>query len=151
MESLTDDPWLYCEHWAPECRLFSKARGKPITLNDGRVITGPRPVRDARHVMGFSNLNGEMKARLRRSNSMALRALKRGEVTVKHRSPRHWTLEHPYGSWLWEFTLVKKLEAAGFDHAVGSSCWKGLMEPCITQRRRKQSIRGVYVWPMHEA
>ena len=75
--------------------------------------------------MGFSNLNGEMKARLRRSNSMALRALKRGEVTVKHRSPRHWTLEHPYGSWLWEFTLVKKLEAAGFDHAVGSSCCFG--------------------------
>ena len=125
MESLTDDPWLYCEHWAPECRLFSKARGKPITLSDGRVITGPRPVRDARHVMGFSNLKGEMKARLRRSNSMALRALRRGEVTVKHRTPRHWTLEHPYGSWLWEFALVKKLEQAGFDHAVGSSCCHG--------------------------
>ena len=111
LEEMTDDPWLYCEHWAPECRLFSKARGKPITLNDGRVISGPRPVRDARHVMGFPNLSGEMKARLRRSNSMALRALKRGETVSLRKSPRHWTVEHPYGSWLWEFTLVKKLEA----------------------------------------
>ena len=39
--------------------------------------------------------------------------------------PRHWTLEHPYGSWLWDFTLVHNLEQAGMEHAVGSSCCFG--------------------------
>ena len=104
LNDLLDDPWLYADHSAPECRLFSKARGEPITLQDGRVITGPRPVRD------FPNLSGEMKVRLRRSNAMALKALKRGEKVAEDRVSRHWTLEHPYGRRLWEFKLVKKLE-----------------------------------------
>ena len=67
-----------------------------------------------------------MKARLRKSNNMALKAsLKRGQKVAETEVPRHWTCEHPYNSWLWEFTLVKKLEEAGFQHAAGSSCCFG--------------------------
>ena len=126
LEELGNDPWLYCEHWAPECRLFTRARGKPIRLRDGRAIPGPQPVRDSRHLMGFPHLGAEMKARLRKSNNMALKAsLKRGQKVAETEVPRHWTCEHPYNSWLWEFTLVKKLEEAGFQHAAGSSCCFG--------------------------
>ena len=72
LAELCEDPWLYCEHWAPECRLFTRARGRPIRLKDGRTIRGLQPVRDSRHVMGFPHLGSEMKAQLRKSNAMAL-------------------------------------------------------------------------------
>ena len=128
LKRLCEDGQVVAEHWAPECRLFSKARGRPIVLRDGTTIRGPQPVRDEAHVMGFPWLSGEMKGRLRKSNNMALRALKRGETADADR--RYWSLEHPYGSWLWEFTIAKRLEAeSGFEHSVGSHCcWGGRRE-----------------------
>ena len=125
LTGLLDDPFLYAEHWAPECKLFSKARGKKIRLSSGRTLSGPQPVRDARHVMGFPWLKSQMKARLRKSNAMALRALRRGETSKQTGMPRHWTTEHPKNSWLWKFAVVKKLEDLGMQHAVGSSCCFG--------------------------
>lgn len=125
LQTLTDDPMLYCEHWAPECKLFSRARGRPIVLRGGERVPGPQPVRDANHVMGFPWLQGDMKARLRRSNNMALRALKRMKHIATQRQPRHGTTEHPKNSWMWEFTLVKQLEDMGLTHAIGSSCCFG--------------------------
>ena len=120
-----DDPLLYLEHWAPECKLFSRARGRPIRLPGGRVIQGPQPVRDEKHVMGFPWLQGEMKARLRQSNAMALKAIKRGKSVARERQPRHFTVEHPRNSWVWDFTLIKELETQGFAHAIGSCCCFG--------------------------
>ena len=120
-----EDPFLYAEHWAPECKLFSRARGRPIRLRSGRVIKGPQPVRDAKHVMGFPWLAKEMKARLRKSNAMAVKALKRGDQIKNDRTPRHWSLEHPKNSWLWEFTLAQQIEQAGFEKAIGSHCCFG--------------------------
>ena len=141
LEELCSDPFLYAEHWAPECKLFSRARGRPIRLRSGRFIQGPRPVRDAKHVMGFSNLPPEMKIRLRKSNGMALKALKRGEHVSRTRQPRHWTCEHPKNSWLWEFTLVKRLEEEGFVHAHGSNCcWGGLREKYYSFFRTSRHI-----------
>jgi len=125
MTELLEDPFLYCEHWAPECKLFSRARGKKIRLASGRTISGPQPVRDARHVMGFPWLKSHMKARLRKSNAMALKALRRGEAAKQTGMPRHWTAEHPKNSWMWQFTLAKKLEELGLQHAIGSSCCFG--------------------------
>lgn len=123
LQSLCDDEFLEAEHWAPECRLFSKARGKPIVLSSGRRIAGPQPVRDHKHLMGFPWLSSEMKAKVRQSNSMALKALKRGHAA---KGRRYWTMEHPYGSWVWEFQLVQTLEDdPAFAHAVGSCCCFG--------------------------
>lgn len=94
LADLMEDPCLAVEHWAPECKLFSRARGRPITLRDGRRIQGPQPVRDARHVMGFPWLKSDMKARVRRSNQMVLKALKRGKED--RRGARcYWCVEHP--------------------------------------------------------
>ena len=53
LEAMENDPLLMAEHWAPECKLMSRARGRPITLASGRVIKGPQPVRDMNHIMGF--------------------------------------------------------------------------------------------------
>lgn len=105
LEAMEDDPLLRAEHWAPECKLMSRARGRPIVLASGRTIKGPQPVRDHKHIMGFPWLSGEMKARLRRSNSMALRGLKRGGVCQSRRILH--SVEHPWNSWMWEMKPSK--------------------------------------------
>lgn len=147
LNALMNDPLLYWEHWAPECKLFSRARGRPIKLPNGKVIQGPQPVRDASHVMGFPWLSGEMKARLRRSNGMALKGLKRLKVIAEERQPRHGTLEHPKNSWLWEFNLVRTLEALGLRHAIGSACCFGALgksssPSSVLLRRCSMSLTG---------
>ena len=38
---------------------------------------------------------------------MVLKALKRGHDS---KGRRYWTMEHPYGSWAWEFQLARDLE-----------------------------------------
>ena len=128
LKGLQEDPLLAAEHWAPECKLFSWARGRPITLPDGRVIKGPQPVRDGAHVMGFSYLGAEMKARLRRSNKMALASLQRCDVNDHNDIIT--TVEHPYNSWLWSFKPAEQLTEANYTFAVGSMC-------CFGGRREK--------------
>ena len=125
LQDLCDDPCLAFEHWAPECKLFSRARGKPITLRSGKTITGPKPLRDGKHVMGFPWLSRDEKARVRKSNNMVLKALKRGKEN-RRGLKKYWTCEHPRRSWMWEFKLVKELEELpGFNYAVGSHCCFG--------------------------
>ena len=127
LEALEGDPALAAEHWGPECRLFSRARGKPVKLPDGRTIPGPQAVRDKKHVMGFpwatdQMATDQMKIQLRRSNKMALRALKR----AKSEFGRRVTVEHPYNSWLWSFTLAEELVEDEFEYATGTNCsWGG--------------------------
>eukprot|EP00435_Cladocopium_sp_Y103_P063900 s82_g25.t1 len=117
---------LYAEHWAPECKLFTQARGIPIKLRSGRVIDGPQPVRDKKHLMGFPWSPPDVKARVRRSNTMVLKALKRAKQKRPRERWNYVTIEHPYRSWLWEFTLVKELEEDPlFSHSVGSCCCFG--------------------------
>lgn len=136
LDSLEADPALVAEHWAPECKLFSKARGKPVRLPDGKVVAGPQPVRDRRRVMGFPWVHDQMKGRLRRSNKMALRGLKRAKSTFGKR--RFVTIEHPYGSWMWGFILAKELAEEDYQYEVGSNCcfggdrvkWYGLLNNC---------------------
>ena len=40
-----DSETALMEHWDPDCKLMSRARGKPIQLNSGRWIEGPKAVR----------------------------------------------------------------------------------------------------------
>ena len=150
LHTLEEDPHLAAEHWAPECRLFSRARGKPVKLPDGRVVPGPQPVRDEKHVMGFNWLPAHLKIALRKSNAMALAALKRG---LSHfGGDRYVSIEHPWGSWLWWFALVRRLEEQGFTFAEGSACcfggervkWYNLLNnsPCLQQELHKPECPG---------
>eukprot|EP00438_Fugacium_kawagutii_P025118 Skav230791 [mRNA] locus=scaffold312:65520:71347:+ [translate_table: standard] len=124
LEALMDDEYLVGEHWAPECKLFSRARGRPITLSDGRTIQGPQPVRDHKHIMGFPWLSNNMKSRVRQANNMVLKALRRGKE--RPRFKRWWTVEHPIRSWMWDFTLAKELDRdPEMVHSQGSCCCFG--------------------------
>ena len=129
LEELERDPDLFAEHWAPCCKLFSQARGRPIRLSDGEVIEGPQAVRDLRNLMGYSWLGREMKQRLRHSNTMANRSLSR--LRVAEQEERIATLEHPYGSWLWYWSQVAELQDDfGYGFSIGSMC-------CFGGRREK--------------
>ena len=119
LRSMEDDPLLAAEHWAPESALFCQAREAAIVLPSGRAIAGPQPLRDARHVMGFPWVSNEMKGRLRKSNQMALKALKRGKLCAEE--GKWWSLAHPFNSWLWSFSMVQDTELAGADWSVGSA------------------------------
>ena len=77
--------------------------------------------------MGFQNLPNQIKIRLRQSNAMALKSLKRSETA----SPNNLyeSCEHPLRSWLWDFTLAKKLVQDSFCESQGSHCcWGGERE-----------------------
>ena len=127
LEESMSDPLLVAEHWAPCCKLFTKARGRPIRLDDGTVIPGPQPVRDQAHLMGFNNLPNHMKVRLRQSNQMALKSLRRLEQAGPNNL--YESLEHPLRSWLWEFTVAKRLVEDRFCESQGSHCcWGGERE-----------------------
>ena len=129
LEELERDPDLFAEHWAPCCKLFTRARGRPITLSDGEVVAGPQPVRDHRNLMGFPWLGREMKQRLRHSNTMANRSLAR--LREAEDEERIATLEHPYNSWLWEWNQVPELERQfNYGFSIGSMC-------CFGGRREK--------------
>ena len=123
LEELENDPLLAAKQWAPCCKLFSRARGRSITLPSGRVIQGPQPVRDRGHLMGFSNLSADMKQRLRKSNKMALKAIRRLESAQEREAVA--TLEHPYNSWLWYCKPIMTLAEDHFDYAAGSMCCFG--------------------------
>lgn len=89
---------------------------------------GLKPVRDHKHIMGFPWLPVDVKARVRQSNSMVTRAMRRGAAA---KGRRYWSMEHPYNSWAWEFNLAKEVEELeGYQHTVSSSC-------CFGGRREK--------------
>ena len=123
LEELEEDPHLFAEHWAPCCKLFSRARGRPVRLPGGRVIAGPQPVRDQNNLMGFSWLGKEMKQRLRHSNTMANRSISR--LKAGHKKDKIETLEHPYNSWLWYWKAIEELQEAGFFYSAGTMCCFG--------------------------
>ncbi len=54
---------------------------------------------------------------------MALRALKRAEANNGTQCIT--TIEHPWGSWLWYFSLVDKLTDGSYRFAEGSGCCFG--------------------------
>ena len=129
LDTMEDDGELGCTHWAPECKTFSAARGKPIWTTSGRYLRGPPALRNADNPWGFQNISTTDKVKVRRGNSMARRSL-RG-VTEAHQGGRFVTLEHPWGSYLW-FTpeMEKIIGTEGIFVTTFSSC-------CFGGRRTK--------------
>ena len=119
-----DDPAVAWEHWGPECKLMSRARGRPIVLPNGQRLAGPQPVRNKTYPLGFPWLRGRMAQRVERSNGMALHSLERLRWRVQN-----WgfcVIEHPQNSWLWSFPLARWLLALpGVYFTVWWNCCHG--------------------------
>ena len=67
------------EHWAPCCKLMSRARGWPINLGSGEVLEGHQAVRSKKYPRRFQRLPPNMLRKLRNSNRMFDHALSRLE------------------------------------------------------------------------
>ena len=101
------DPSLKAEHWAPECRTFSRARGRWIQLPDGSWIQGPKQVRSSEEPWGFQDLSRQDAVAVRQGNSYMKRAL-RGLANC-HDAGGIASIEHPYNSYVWDTDEVESL------------------------------------------
>ena len=111
------------EHYGPDCKTMSRARGKPYYIG-GRRYEGPPPLRDERHVMGFPNLRGDDAVRVRQHNKMALTSISRCKKA--HQDQRYFSLEHPWRSFIWYMRPMIELAALpGVGMAVFSNCCHG--------------------------
>ena len=114
LDGLENEASLCLCHWAPNCRTFSRARGRPIWPK-GRgkgkgkkgKIAGPKAVRSNEEPWGISRMSKDDAIKVRQDNKMAqrsLRGLKEG-----HSAGRFVSLEHPWGSYLWATDEAKAL------------------------------------------
>lgn len=116
------------EHHAPDCKSFSRTRGKPFWIGQQKH-QGPPALRDERHIMGFPNLRGQAAVQVRQGNRMALRSIKRCKQL--HENGKIFSLEHPWRSFIWYMTATTELASMpGVYMAIYSSC-------CFGGRRQK--------------
>lgn len=107
LEEAEDEPDLLVSHWAPECKTFSRSRGKPIQLQSGRWIQGPKALRNDAKPWGLPGLGKNDQVKVRQGNGMARRSIK-GVKEAALRG-RFASLEHPHGSLLWSTAEAKEL------------------------------------------
>ena len=99
LDDYENDGELECTHWAPECKTFSSARGRPIWTTTGRWIRGPPALRSSEEPWGFQRLSKGDGFLVRRGNAMAKRSIQ--GVKSNHSSGKMGSMEHPWGSHLW--------------------------------------------------
>ena len=92
------------EHWGPDCKLMSRARGRPIKLASGRWVEGPRAMRSDDYPLGPPWLPGHAQARIRRSNDMFTFSLNRLKRRLKSLGVA--VIEHPFRSFGRQFPLA---------------------------------------------
>lgn len=71
LDSFENGAGLAASHWAPECKTFSAARGRPIVLSSGRRVTGRKALRS----WGLRSIIKNEQIKVRQGNSMAKRAI----------------------------------------------------------------------------
>ena len=129
LDEYCDEGCLAIEHWAPECKSFSAARGKPVRTTSGRWIQGPPALRSRSKPWGLAGLKQGDQIKLRQGNSMAKRSLQgveEGDERGKMES-----IEHPWGSHLWYTEEAEALfNAPGMFATAFSHC-------CFGGRRTK--------------
>ena len=136
LEKATCDASLKAEHWAPECRTFSRARGKWIELPDGAWIEGPKQVRSEEEPWGFEELLPRDGVAVRQGNVYMRRATK--GVRTRKAAGGIGSMEHPYNSYVWYTQEVAEMLAEGWTLMVYSHCcfggnrvkWTALLHNC---------------------
>ena len=109
LEEAENEADLAAAHWAPNCRTFSRARGRPMRVKGkgkGKV-EGPRAVRSDESPWGLQKLSKDDAVKVRQDNKMAARSLK--GLKEGARAGRVVSLEHPWGSILWETKEAKEI------------------------------------------
>eukprot|EP00435_Cladocopium_sp_Y103_P044150 s460_g12.t1 len=119
------DPALKAEHWAPECRTFSRARGRWIQLPDGGWIQGPRQVRSDDQPWGFNDLTKGDAVAVRQGNQFMKRSIK--GLTKRHNAGGIASLEHPYNSYVWDTEEIAEMRSSGdwFETSYSHCCFGG--------------------------
>ena len=124
LDAYESAPGLLCEHYGPECKTFSAARGRPIRTTSGRWLSGPRALRSELKPWGLDHLSPAEQVQVRRGNTMAKRSL-RGLKTAFD-NDRLAVLEHPYSSHLWSTPEASELAARDdVFHTYFSACCYG--------------------------
>eukprot|EP00438_Fugacium_kawagutii_P025579 Skav215575 [mRNA] locus=scaffold2748:77089:83434:- [translate_table: standard] len=124
LNAYCDEGNLVAEHWAPECKTFSSARGRPIVTSSGRHIQGPPAVRSKEKPWGLPRLSQFDQIKVRQGNAMAKRSI--GGVKEGHARGKLESLEHPWGSWLWYTEEAMQLcDLPGFFVTKFSNCCFG--------------------------
>ena len=117
---------LAVEHWGPDCKLMSAARGRPIKLPSGNWVAGPQALRSEEFPLGLPSAlkRPRCRERLVRSNAMFNFSLKRLQWRLAN-----WgfgCLEHPLNSLGWWFPIaVQLLRTKGIFFTVIWNCCHG--------------------------
>eukprot|EP00435_Cladocopium_sp_Y103_P042108 s410_g11.t1 len=129
LEGMEDDGHLSASHWAPECKTFTAARGRPIQTTSGRWIQGPPALRSRDYPWGLPSLSKANQIKTRQGNAMGKRSLQ--GLKDAHAQGRFASLEHPWWSHLW-FTpeALEICDLPGFFTTAFSHC-------CFGGRRTK--------------
>eukprot|EP00438_Fugacium_kawagutii_P016090 Skav230956 [mRNA] locus=scaffold3010:254098:259942:- [translate_table: standard] len=129
LETEEEDPALRWRHWGPNCRTFSRARGKPIYVKGKGKIKGPPQIRSEDFPWGFDRLSKDDQVKVRQDNKMAKRSLKGLDTADKQGG--YAALEHPYNSFLWYTDEAIEMESRpGWMKSTWSHC-------CFGGRRTK--------------
>ena len=108
LEEAECDEALKATHWAPECKSFSRARGRWIQLPDGSWIEGPRQLRSELEPWGFEKgLKADEQVVVRRGNLFVKASVK--GIKRHHRAGGVGSMEHPYNSYAWETEELHEL------------------------------------------
>lgn len=118
------DPGLMASHWAPKCKTFSAARGRPVYTTSGRWLQGLKALRTRDKPWGMDHLNPAEQILVRRGNAMAKRSLKGLQDAYERK--RFGCLEHPWGSHLWATPEATEFASRqGMFHTYFSACCFG--------------------------
>ena len=109
---------------------MSRARGKPIQLNNGRWIEGPKAVRSEKYPLGLPWLPPHTQARVRKSNAMFRYSLRRLHLRLRNVGVA--VIEHPVRSFGWKFPGAIDLQNSNgtFFTVFWNCCFGGERQKC---------------------
>ena len=127
LEAMERSASLKATHWGPECRTFSRARGRWIRVRSG-WIPGPPQVRSSEEPWGFSHLPPSQQVAVRQGNTM-LRQTIRG-LKERDRAGGFASFEHPWNSFAWDVPEIRELVRTDgwFVSCYSHCCYGGMRE-----------------------
>eukprot|EP00438_Fugacium_kawagutii_P035175 Skav225826 [mRNA] locus=scaffold2516:55037:59475:- [translate_table: standard] len=151
LERYIDEGDLVAEHWAPECKTFSAARGRPIWTSAGNYVQGPPALRSREKPWGLQKLKQLDQIKVRQGNAMAKRSLQ--GVRDGHSRGKMESLEHPWSSLIWyteeaiALCEMPGIMVTGFSHCCFGgqrTKWTSIVHniPCLHEMMNRPDCPG---------